>query len=272
MPPFLDVSTDDDRLLGEGDAPTFRIRKPSGSSALLFTCDHAGNAVPRRLDALGLSPHDRSRHIAFDVGIARVAERLADVLDAFAILQTYSRLVVDCNRPPGSPQSIVDRSDGTEILSNRSLAPGAVEQRVNEIFRPYHDRIRAELETRAGQHRPTLLVALHSFTPALGGASRPWHLGVLYNRDARFAGALRDRLRREADLVVGDNQPYAASDETDYTIPVHGERRGLAHVGLEIRQDLIADELAQRAWAERLAPILVDAMHRIIEDPPCRSA
>jgi predicted N-formylglutamate amidohydrolase len=269
MPARIKVQTPDDALdpplLGDDDAPPFRIRNPAGASPLLFICDHAANAVPRRLGALGLSALDRDRHIAWDLGIAGVAERLADALDAFLILQSYSRLVIDCNRPPGSPQSIVDRSDGAAIPANRDLGPREVERRVRAIFDPYHGRIRAELDARAARRRPTLLVALHSFTPALeGGAPRPWHIGVFYNRDARLAHALRDRLRREADLVIGDNQPYAASDATDYAIPVHGERRGLPHAGLEIRQDTIHDERAQRAVAERLAPTFVDAVQALL--------
>ena len=129
----------------------------------------------------------------------------------------------------------------------------ARDSRIQEIFAPYHARIEAELDRRAHANQPTILVAMHSFTPEMGGVARPWHAGVLYQRDARLAHALRDMLRDEGDLVVGDNEPYSVSDATDYAIPVHAEQRGLPHVELEIRQDLIADAAGQQAWAQRLA-------------------
>ena len=174
-------------------------------------------------------------------------------MDACAILQAYSRLVIDCNRPLDSPGSIVERSDGTPVPGNLDLDAHQRAQRIAEIFEPYHARIAAELDRRASAGRPVVLVAMHSFTPSMAGNDRPWHAGVLYQRDARFAHALLEALRDEGDLVVGDNEPYRVSDATDYAIPVHAERRGLPHVELEIRQDLIADEAGQQAWAQRLA-------------------
>jgi predicted N-formylglutamate amidohydrolase len=197
------------------------------------------------------------RHIAWDIGAADVAIRLAAALDAFAILQTYSRLVIDCNRRPGIPASIVRISESTRIPGNEVVTVEEAAAREREIFRPYHDRIRTELDTRQAQGRLAMLISVHSFTPRFHGNQRPWHAGVLYNRDARLAGELLRRLRAEPGLVIGDNEPYSVGDTTDYTIPEHGERRGLLHVGIELRQELIGTEAGQIEWAERLARALV---------------
>ena len=244
-------------LLESNEPAAFRVERPHGRSPFLLTCDHAGARVPRRLGSLGVSAADLERHIAWDIGAADVAIKLAAALDAFAILQTYSRLVIDCNRRPGIPASIVRISESTRIPGNEIVTVEEAAAREREIFRPYHDRIRSELDARKAQGRLTILVSVHSFTPRFHGNKRPWHAGVLYNRDARLAGELLRRLRAEPGLVVGDNEPYSVGDATDYTIPEHGERRGLLHVGIELRQDLIAAEPGQSEWAERLARALV---------------
>ena len=247
-------------LLATADPPAYRLCNPEGCAPWVITADHAGRAIPRALGSLGLSAADLDRHIAWDIGIAGLAEQLAERLDAFAIAQTYSRLVIDCNRAPGTPQSIVTESERTPIPGNFGISAVEVETRAAAIFHPYHDRIRAELDARAASGRRTLLVALHSFTPVFLGMSRPWHCGVLYQRDARLGHLLLASARREPGLAVGDNQPHAASDATDYGIPVHGEQRGIAHVELEIRQDLIADVAGQIAWAARIARWLAEAL------------
>ena len=245
-----------DSLLSPGDpAPVVELR-PDGASPFLLIADHAGQAVPARLGDLGLPRSELDRHIGWDIGIAGTTGRLSARLDAHAIAQAYSRLVIDCNRPLHAPGSIVAASDGTEIPGNAGLDDAGRRQRADAIFAPYHARIEAALDERARLGRPTILVAMHSFTPTMNGSARPWHAGVLYQRDARFAHALLDALRAEGDLVVGDNEPYSVSDATDYAIPVHAEARGLPHVELEIRQDLIAEPHAARAWGRRLARLL----------------
>lgn len=243
-------------LLNPGEPPAFTTLGQPNSSPFLLVCDHAGNRIPERLGTLGVSESERQRHIAWDIGAAGVVRGVAERLGAFAILQTYSRLVIDCNRAPGVESSIVTVSENTEVPGNVDLAPEDREQRVAEIFRPYHDAVAAELDRRQSLGIPTVLVAIHSFTPVYRGVGRPWHAGLLYNRDDRLSRPLMALLRAEGDLVVGDNQPYAVSDETDYTIPVHGERRGLPHGEIEIRQDLIGDAAGQEIWAERLARLL----------------
>ena len=244
-------------LLEPNEPAAFRVERPHGRSPYFLTCDHAGARVPSRLGSLGVSAVDMRRHIAWDIGAADVAIRLAAALDAFTILQTYSRLVIDCNRRPGIPASIVRISESTRIPGNEVVTVEEAATREREIFRPYHDRIRTELDTRRAQGRPTMLISVHSFTPRFHGNQRPWHAGVLYNRDRRLAGELLRRLRAEPGLVIGDNEPYSVGDTTDYTIPEHGERRGLPHVGIELRQDLISTEAGQGEWTERLARALV---------------
>lgn len=243
-------------LLGAEDPAPFKVHRAHGTSPFVLIADHAGQAIPARLGDLGLPQPERDRHIGWDIGIAGVTERLSEKLDAFAILQTYSRLVIDCNRPLDAAGSIVTSSDGTMVPGNQSVDEGEKVARALEIFAPYHARITEELDQRSARPGMPVLIAMHSFTPEFGGVSRPWHAGVLYHRDTRLAHALLAALRAEPGLVIGDNEPYAISDGSDYAIPVHGEQRGLLHVELEIRQDLIADAHGQDEWAERLARIL----------------
>lgn len=243
-------------LLGADDPPPFTLERPDARSPYLLVSDHAGGALPAALGDLGVSEVERRRHIGWDIGVAELGRRLSARLDAWLILQSYSRLVIDCNRAPGSPQSILTRSERTNIPGNEGISAPDAAARATEIFQPYHDRIAAELDARAAVGRASVLVLLHSFTPVYMDSARPWHAGVLYDRDARLGRELLALLRAEAGLEVGDNQPYAASAATDYTLTTHGERRGLPYVELEVRQDLIADAAGQDAWAERLARLL----------------
>ncbi len=247
-------------LLGPENPPPVQVIRDHGRSAYVLVCDHAGNRLPKALGDLGLPAAELERHIAWDIGAAALSRKLADALDAVAILQTYSRLVIDCNRPPLSSTSIVATSEATVIPGNRIVSARDTAARRRDIFQPYHDRIAAELDARAALRRPTILVAMHSFTKDFAGEpSRPWHIGVLYNRDTRLGHIVLDLLRAEGGLVVGDNRPYSVDDETDYAIPVHGEQRGLPHVAFEVRQDLLADETQQDAWASCLARVLIRA-------------
>ncbi|MGH6681358.1 MAG: N-formylglutamate amidohydrolase [Bradyrhizobium sp.] len=251
-----DLASDRPLLLGGEDVPPVHELNASGRSPFLFTCDHYGRLLPKRLADLGLPASELTRHIAYDIGIAGVAEELARALDAHLIAQRYSRLVIDCNRPPEAASAIPRLSESTVIPGNEALPREAAAARRREIFEPYHRRIDAVISRRLHDHAPTVLVALHSFTPVYAGVKRPWHIGTLYRRDTSLPPLLLKALRAEGDLVVGDNEPYAVGEQTDYTIPVHGEARGLINSGIEIRQDLIAEPSGQRQWAERLARIL----------------
>ena len=239
------------------------IERPQGKSEFLLVCDHASRLIPRSLGTLGLDEVQLASHVAWDIGAASVARKLSALLDATLVLQNYSRLVIDCNRPPGSPTSIPTQSEYARITGNDGLTPATVNERVVAIFTPYHAAVTALLDRRRDASRRTLLVAVHSFTPIYLGKARPWHTGLMYRHDRRLGRSLLERLRADTELTVGDNEPYAISDTTDYTLPAHGESRQLAHVGIEIRQDLVADEAGQTAWAARLAQALTQAASQL---------
>jgi len=250
-------------LLDAADPAPVRVLRPHGGSEFLLTADHAGRAIPRRLGDLGLPESELSRHIAWDIGIAGVTERLSKLLDATAVLQAYSRLVIDCNRRPDWDSSIPTISEHTAIPGNHGLSDEQREARRRAIFAPYHERIAALIEARSAATHPTVLVAMHSFTPVFKGEHRAVEIGILYNRDRRLAGIVLDLLRAGGGIVVGDNAPYAITDDSDYTVPNHAERRGLPHVEIEIRQDLIAEPAGQHAWAQRVADLLLAAAVRL---------
>lgn len=246
-------------LLSEGELPAVTVVKPEGASDFVLVCDHASNMIPRSLDHLGLSENELASHIAWDIGAAGVARQLAERLDAVLVLQNYSRLVIDCNRPLHADDSIATTSEWTTISANENLPADAIDSRFTSIFEPYHEQLKQVLNERKGERRTSLLIALHSFTPTFRGSARPWEISIMYHRDARLAKALLKLLARDKRLVVGDNEPYSVSDDSDYTIPVHGEARHIPHVGIEIRQDLIADEVSQAMWAGRLSSLLQQA-------------
>lgn len=239
-------------LAADEPAPCIEIN-PGGASPFFILVDHAGARIPRSLGTLGLPGSELQRHIAWDIGALDVARNLARELDAVVLAQAYSRLVIDCNRDPQVASSIPAISEASPIPGNAHLDSAARDARRISIFEPYHQRIRQILDTRAAQGRTTILVAQHSMTPVYKGEHRPMHAAVLYNRDRRLAGALLAALRAETGLHIADNEPYFVSDATDYSVPRHAEARGLLHVEIEIRQDLVSDAGGQRMWASRLA-------------------
>jgi predicted N-formylglutamate amidohydrolase len=251
------------RLLDPDEPAPVIVERALSRSPFVFVSDHAGRRLPRRLGDLGLSATELERHIAYDIGILPVARALARAFDAPFVAQTYSRLVVDCNRPTHVAQSIPELSELTAIPGNLRLSDAARRARIEALFRPYHGAIETLLEARAEAGQRTVLVAMHSFTPVYKGIPRPWLIGLLYNRDGRLARPLLELLNQDSAPYVGDRLPYVVDDETDYTLPVHGERRGLAHVGIEIRQDLIAEAPGQAAWALWLEVMLRQALDRL---------
>jgi len=251
-------------LIAADEPRPFTVTNENGTSPFVVICDHAGRYLPRRLQMLGLLQSECERHIAWDIGAGAVACLLGDTLGAVVIRQNYSRLAIDCNRMPRSETSIVELSELTPIPGNIGLGEADIDLRVREIFKPYHDRIADELDRRRQAGGPTVLIAMHSFTPVFDAVVRPWHIGVLYNRDPRFAHLLIDLLRREQGLIVGDNEPYRVCDESDYAIPIHGEQRHLPHVEIEIRQDLVADEAGQNRWADLFSRLLPKAHQRLL--------
>jgi predicted N-formylglutamate amidohydrolase len=228
-----------------------------GGSPIVLLCEHASNHIPPEYASLGLSAADLQRHIAWDIGAAELTRRLSMSLDAAAFLGTYSRLLIDLNRPPRSSSSIVARSESTDVPGNAALSPAERERREQLIFAPYHAAIESHLAGRARLGRKTFVVVMHSFTPVFLGDARPWHVGVLYDRGKDLAEATIARLRAEdATLNVGANVPYAVSADDSYGVLVHGDNAGNAAMLIEIRQDLIATADAVERWAHRLAPVL----------------
>jgi predicted N-formylglutamate amidohydrolase len=246
------------------DDPAYERLNGAGQAPLLVLCDHASNRVPHCVAGgdLGLPAEEMARHIAYDIGARGVAVELSRLLDAPALLTRFSRLVIDPNRGETDPTLLMRLYDGTIIPANRHADAAERLRRLEDWHRPYHQAITAEIEAMLAGGREPTLISMHSFTPRLrGGPPRPWHIGVLWDRDDRIAGPLIARLEAEADITVGDNEPYHGELEGD-TMYRHGTMRGLRHVLIELRQDLIETPEQEIAWARRLAPILA----RVVAD------
>jgi predicted N-formylglutamate amidohydrolase len=250
-------------LLGPGDPPPVELCNETGDGPALLICDHAAAAIPAALGDLGLDAGQRRRHIAWDIGIADVTRRLAHRLDSPAVLSGYSRLVIDCNRRLDDPTSIAAESDEVPVPGNRGLDAAARAARAEACFWPYHRVIEGCIRRQREAARPPALISMHSFTPVMQGFERPWHIGVLWNRDGRLALPLIEGLGADPTICVGDNKPYDGRGGRGYGMLVHGEREGLLHVLLELRQDLIDTHHGAESWANRLAPILA----RILQQP-----
>ncbi len=236
----------------------FEISGAGRSGRFVFLCDHAANTVPPFVAGgdLGLPASDMARHIAFDPGAAGVTRALAERLQGPAVLSNFSRLVIDPNRGEDDPTLIMRLYDGTIIAANKSVDAAERERRLDTMHRPYHKAVAGVVATIQNP----VLVSIHSFTPQLRGRPpRPWQIGVLYAHDRRLADPLMVRLAQEPDLCVGDNQPYTGHLQGD-TMDQHALRHGHGHVLIEIRNDLISSETDQRAWADRLAPVLTDSL------------
>jgi predicted N-formylglutamate amidohydrolase len=248
-------------------APFERIDGPD-TAGLLLICDHASPRIPARYGDLGLAPEHRYAHVAWDIGAAAVTRGLAARLKCPAVLGGVSRLVIDCNRQPGDSSSIPANSCGVPVPGNAGVDDAEADARAEEWFWPYHHEIGTVLAHLFRHGTVPAMVSVHSFTPCMGGQQRPWHIGVLSNRDVRMASPVLAALRACGDLVVGDNQPYSAR-EINYTLDTHAGAAGLPHVSFEIRQDLVADAAACEHWADLLAevlrPVLADRSLRRVE-------
>jgi predicted N-formylglutamate amidohydrolase len=227
-----------------------------GPSPVVLICEHAGKVIPKSLGSLGLLPDDLTRHIAWDIGAEAVARGLSQALDAPLVLQRYSRLVYDCNRPPESPDAMPVVSETTRIPGNEHLAPESRLARIRDIYRPFHDRVARLLDERASRGTDSVFVTIHSFTPIYKGVRRTLDLGVLHDRDTRLADKLIAGLGRMKDIAVKRNEPYGPQDGVCHTLNLHAEPRGLAYAMLEIRNDLIDQVGGQKSWTKRLAEAL----------------
>lgn len=229
----------------------------------VFICEHAANRMPKALGDLGLGAADFERHIAWDPGAAALTRGLAARSGGAALLQAYSRLVIDCNRDPSLPDAITAFSEDTTIPGNVGIDAAAREQRITAVWAPFHAAIDALMERRLAAGRPTALVTIHSFTPVWRGIARPWHVGIISTDDRRFAEPMIEALAADPTLVVGDDEPYSARDNVDYTIRRHGRDRGLPHVMIEIRNDLLRSEAAIAGWVDRIWAALATSVARL---------
>lgn len=250
-------------LLGPGDPSPVTVLNPQAVGPLLLVCDHASRAIPHSLENLGLPEEQLGRHIAYDIGAAALTRRLAERFSATAVLSGYSRLVIDPNRDLEDPTAIPVISDGVVIPGNRALDAAAQAQRVETLFRPYQDAVARQVaRVRAGGQVPILL-SVHSFTPEMRGVPRPWHIGVLWDRDPRLPVPLLNALRADGRWRVGDNEPYSGRGTTGGTVETHATPAGYPNALLEVRQDLIDDDAGVALWAQ----VLGDALERLLTAP-----
>ena len=249
-------------LLGPGDPSPVEVYNSGGGAAILLICDHASAALPASMGTLGLDASDLKRHIAIDIGADPLTRRLADFFDAPAVLAGYSRLVIDCNREVADHTSIREISEGTIVPGNRNLSAADRAARIDAIFRPYHAAIAERRALFSAAGKAPAVIAIHTFTPVFHGVDRPWHIGVLSNRDRRIADPLIAALSKDGTLTVGDNQPYSALAFAGYTIEEHAMALGFPCVMIEIRQDLVSDDTGVARWFDilrrTLTPILRD--------------
>lgn len=225
------------------------------AGGLLLLCDHARNSIPPEFGDLGVPAPQLERHIAYDIGGRPLTLELARRLAAPVVMTTYSRLLIDPNRGEDDPTIVMRLSDGAVVPGNAKIGSAERQERIERYHRPYHDLITRTLDEMTALAPPPVIVSIHSYTPVWRGSPRPWHAAVLWDSDPRAVHSVIDGLRADPAIVVGDNEPYDGALKND-TMYRHGTQRGLAHVLIEVRQDLIADEAGVQAWADRLEPIL----------------
>lgn len=242
--------------------PTHVLIEGRGNLPALFVCDHASRHIPAELNNLGVDRTFLKDHIAWDIGAADLACELGVHLGVAVVLATHSRLVVDCNRNLDDPSAFPAVSDGIAIPGNTDLSVAEREARANAFYWPYHHAVRDELRKLEQAAAAPALIGIHSFTPEMGGAGRPWQVGALWDKDERIARPLIERLRGAGDFVVGDNEPYSGRHPADFTLDHHAEAEGLPHLGIEVRQDLIDTQAGVAEWAE----VLAAALNPVLQD------
>jgi predicted N-formylglutamate amidohydrolase len=254
-------------LLAGEDDPVVIVNE-AGRSPVLLLSEHAGRRIPKALGSLGLPASELERHIAWDIGAEGLARGLSEKLDAALVLQRYSRLVYDCNRPPESPGAMPEVAESTPVPGNRDLTAEQRDARTEALYRPFHAAVARLIDEREARRQGTILVTVHSFTPVFKGVPRTLDLGLLHDSDARLADRLLQAFETEPDLVVRRNDPYGPQDGVTHTLLLHAIPRGLDNVMLEVRNDLIADAAGEQRMAERLAPLLSRAASGLKHEKP----
>jgi predicted N-formylglutamate amidohydrolase len=251
-------------MIGPEDPPPYTIINARGQAKILLVGDHASNAIPRALNNLGLGDAALEQHIAYDIGTRKLINHLSQHLDAPAVLAGYSRLVVDLNRSLEDNSVMPEISDNMVIPGNQNMSEEHRNQRIQSFYTPYRKAIDMALHRFRESHVVPAFIAIHSFTPQIAGFARPWHAGILWDKDPRIPLPLMQHLRAHPDgFNIGDNEPYSGKHPADYTIDHHAEATGIPHVSIEIRQDLVNTE----DGAERWATILHDALREVLADP-----
>lgn len=245
-------------MIAAVEAESFFVVPGRADAGLILLCDHAGNAFPPEYGTLGLPEGQLRRHIAYDIGAAAVTCAVAAALGVPAVLTRFSRLLIDPNRGADDPTLIMRLSDGAVIPGNRHLDAAERERRAARYYRPYHNMIEDVIERCSAAGAPPSIISIHSFTESWKGVPRPWHVGILWDRDARLAAPMIDYFNADGGLIVGDNEPYKGSLEGD-CLWQHATSRGLPNALIEIRQDLIRDAQGQQQWADRIVA-LVEAL------------
>ncbi len=243
-------------LIGRDDPAPFVVLHDHGTAEALIVCDHASRAFPKAMQRLGLPLLQTWEHIAWDIGAGELARGISNALDAPAVLAGYSRLVVDCNRRPDDPEAFRRESDGWVIPGNQSLDEFERRVRLASFYDPYHETIATLLEGFKARSVAPLFVSVHTFTPELAGEARPWHVGVLWDKDVESAKFMLAGLRKIDGIVVGDNKPYSGRHPADYTVDQHAERRGLSHVCIEVRQDQLESPAGTERWVRILSQLI----------------
>ncbi len=248
-------------LLAPDEPGPFRVLNPLAELPVLLVCDHASFRFPKSLGDMGLDPFARRCHLAIDIGAGPLTEKLAASLSVTAVVQNYSRLIVDCNRQLMDPGAFLEYGDGIIVPGNRNLHPEDKDFRASALYWPYHVAIDEQIERLGSVGPPPAFISIHSFTPVLNGESRAWQIGVLWDKDEQLREIFLEGFRA-AGYYTGDNVPYSGKAPQDFTIDHHAEEIGLPHIGIEIRQDLVDDEAG-------IAEI-ANVMHRIIASIPDR--
>ena len=250
-------------MIGPDDPPPFTIINEQGQGTVLLAGDHVSNEIPKSLHNLGLAAESLEQHIAYDIGTRKLINHLSQHLDAPAVLAGYSRLVVDLNRSLEDDSVMPEVSDNSIIPGNQNMSAEHRNQRIHSFYTPYRKAIDSMLHRFRDNGIVPAFISIHSFTPEMAGFARPWHVGILWDKDPRIPVPLMQNLRAHPDgFNIGDNEPYSGKHPADYTIDHHAEASGIPHVSIEIRQDLVDTE----DGAERWATILDDALRDILAD------
>lgn len=247
-------------LIGTQDPPPYTVFNANADANVLFVTDHSGRAFPERMQQLGLADWVLDKHVAWDIGSGDVAQHLATRFGAVLVSATYSRLVIDTNRQPDDPTLCIERSEGIAIPGNMGVTAADRAARIASFFDPYHAAIERELDAIRDRGVAPALIAIHSCTPVFNEVVRPWHIGVLWDKDPRIAVPLLDRLSAIEGIAVGDNEPYSGRDPHDYTVDHHAEPARIPHVSIEVRQDLIDTAAGAKRWADVLGDALVEIL------------